>query len=53
MSFWEGKARGLEIRSGVAREEGLTPKGHTGIWGGDGTVLYLDSGDYMSICQKS
>lgn len=38
---------------GLEWEEGLTPKGHAETLGDDGTVLYLDSGAYTSICQNS
>lgn len=35
---------------GLRCGEVLVIQGHTGIWGYDGTVLYLDSGgDYMTI----
>lgn len=46
----ESGSRGLEVKG-----EGLTIKGHSLIFGGDGNYLYLDCGDsYMIIyiCQK-
>lgn len=38
---------------GLEWEEGLAPKGHAETLGDDGTVLYLYSGAYRSICQNS
>ena len=47
------KAKGKQIGGcqGLGSGEGLTTKGHRGIFEGDGTVVYLDSGGcYMVEC---
>lgn len=45
---------GTENKSVVARNwrsgERLTTKGYEGIWGYEGTVLYLECNDFTQLC---